>query len=124
MSVLDAFKNKKKGDETSTTDVKSASSKEGGVSTHVVKSVIERPHASEKAYSLHAARQYVFMVNPSANKIQVKEEVQRRYNVTVTDMNMSVHKGKKKFYRGRQGKASISKKAFVTLKEGDKIEIV
>jgi large subunit ribosomal protein L23 len=125
MSVLDAFKNKKKGEETSTTDVKTSTpSKSVNVSTHVVKSVIERPHASEKAYSLHAQRQYVFMVNPSANKIQVKEEVQRRYHVTVTDMNMSVHKGKKKFYRGRQGKASISKKAFVTLKEGDKIEIV
>lgn len=89
----------------------------------VIKSVIKRPHASEKAYGLHAKNQYVFIVDNSANKTLVKEEVQRRYNVKVIDVGMVVNKGKVKMFRGRRGKASISKKAYVTLKEGDKIEI-
>lgn len=89
----------------------------------VIKSVIKRPHASEKAYGLHAQNQYVFIVDNSANKTLVKEEVQRRYNVKVVAMNIVVNKGKVKMFRGRRGTASISKKAYVTLKEGDKIEI-
>lgn len=92
--------------------------------THsVIRSVIKRPHASEKAYGLHAQNQYVFIVENFANKILVKEEVQHRYNVKVVDVDMVVNKGKVKMFRGRRGKASISKKAYVTLKEGDKIEI-
>jgi large subunit ribosomal protein L23 len=64
------------------------------------------------------------MVDPTATKTLVKEEVQKRYNVKVIAMNMSVHKGKPKNFRGRVSRRSVSKKAFVTLKKGDKIEIV
>lgn len=100
----------------------------GGVAaapnTHTVKrSVITRPHVSEKAYSRHAENQYVFIVDTSANKTLVKEEVERRYHVHVTDVDMVVHKGKVKHFRGRAVRPSMSKKAYVTLKEGDKIEI-
>lgn len=129
MSVLDVLKKKKDGVKaTVKPTAKVAKSDTGEVSAtdarmHVIRSVIVRPHVSEKAYSLHAQNQYVFMVEPSANKILVKEEVQRRYNVHVTDVNISVHKGKPKNFRGRTSKRSVSKKAFVTLKEGDKIEI-
>lgn len=89
----------------------------------VIQSVIKRPHASEKAYGLHAKNQYVFIVENSANKTLVKEEVQKRYGVKVVDVDMLVNKGKVKTFRGRRGKAAVSKKAYVTLKEGDKIEI-
>jgi large subunit ribosomal protein L23 len=92
--------------------------------THVVRSVLKRPHASEKSYGLHAKNQYVFIVDLSANKNLVREEVERRYHVHVTDVGMLVNKGKVKQFRGRLSKASLFKKAFVTLKEGDKIEIV
>lgn len=87
------------------------------------RSVIKRPHVSEKAFGLHAKNQYVFIVDNDANKTLVKEEVERRYHVKVTDVSMVVNKGKVKMFRGRRGKASMSKKAYVTLKEGDKIEI-
>lgn len=119
MSVLDVMK--KKG----TKAAAPAKSETGAVvkHAHVVRSIIVRPHVSEKAYGLHAQNQYVFMVLPSANKIMVKEEVQRRYNVKVTDVNITVHKGKPKHFRGRPSQGSVTKKAFVTLKEGDKIEI-
>lgn len=121
MSVLDALK--KKGKKADTAPQSEAKAPVITTALREVRSVIVRPHVSEKAYGVHAQNQYVFMVSPSANKILVKEEVQRRYHVKVTDVNISVHKGKVKNFRGRSTKPSISKKAFVTLKEGDKIEI-
>ncbi|MFA6407476.1 MAG: 50S ribosomal protein L23 [Candidatus Paceibacterota bacterium] len=93
------------------------------LSSGVERSILKKPHASEKAYGLHKQNQYVFLVEMSANKIMVKEEVQRRYNVKVVDVGILVNKGKVKNYRGRPGKASKFKKAYVTLQEGDKIEL-
>lgn len=91
---------------------------------HAVRSVLVRPHASEKAYGLHGVNTYVFYVNKNANKTLVKEEVSRRYNVKVVKVNMITDHGKVKHYRGHETKAKVAKKAMVTLKKGDKIEIV
>lgn len=96
----------------------------GPVGGHAVRSVLSRPHASEKAYGLHSLNTYVFYVSKDANKTLVKEEVSRRYNVTVIGVNMITDHGKVKHYRGRPTKAKVAKKAMVTLKQGDKIEIV
>ena len=105
-----------------TNDVKkSAVSPVGG---HAVRSVLSRPHASEKAYGLHGNNTYVFFVSKDANKTLVKEEIARRYNVTVVRVNIVTDHGKVKHYRGRPTKAKVAKKAMVTLKKGDKIEIV
>ncbi len=123
MSVLDVLKKKDEGKKAAPA-AKEAAATPAPVHASVVRNVIKTPHASEKAYGLHAQNQYVFIVDPSANKTLVKEEVQRHYHVKVTDVNIVVHKGKVKNFRGRPTKASISKKAIVTLKEGDKIEIV
>src|SRR5574343_1818700 len=113
------------------TDAKSAEVKttettkvNGPVGGHMVRSVLSRPHASEKAYGLHGQNTYVFYVNKDANKTLVKEEVVRRYNVSVVRVNMITDHGKVKHYRGRPTKAKVAKKAMVTLKKGDKIEIV
>lgn len=96
----------------------------GPIGGHAVRSVLVRPHASEKAYGLHGVNTYVFYVNKDANKTLVKEEVSRRYNVKVVKVNMITDHGKVKHYRGRETKAKVAKKAMVTLKKGDKIEIV
>lgn len=117
------FAKKTKTTSPSTSSVKNGEVKKplGG---HFVRSVLSRPHASEKAFGLHDKSQYVFFVSRDANKVMVREEVSRRYNVTVVSVNMIVDKGKTKHYRGRETKAKIQKKAIVTLKKGDKIEIV
>lgn len=119
MSVLNVLKKKKSAvPETKKENVSAASS------AHVIRSVIQRPHVSEKSYGLHAQNQYAFVIDPSANKTLVKEEVQRRYNVRVVGVSVVVAKGKAKYFRGHKAKMSPTKKAIVTLKEGDKIEIV
>ncbi|MCX6788561.1 MAG: 50S ribosomal protein L23 [bacterium] len=121
---MNIFKTKEEGEEKETAVVTASPKKKSTPAQHsATTSVIKRPHASEKAYGLQARNQYVFIVENSANKIMVKEEVQRRYNVKVVDVDMVVNKGKVKTFRGRRGKASIHKKAYVTLKAGDKIEI-
>lgn len=104
--------------------VETAKKTTGPVGGHAVRSVLSRPHASEKAYGLHGNNTYVFFVSKDANKTLVKEEVSRRYNVHVERVNMVTDHGKVKHYRGRPTKAKVAKKAMVTLKKGDKIEIV
>jgi large subunit ribosomal protein L23 len=69
---------------------------------------------------------YGFIVNPRANKIQIKKAVESLYNVVVVDVNTMNHRGKKKT-RGTKtgfttGKTPSLKKAIVTLKAGDTID--
>ncbi len=69
--------------------------------------------------------QYTFEVFPSANKFQVREAVESTFKVTVTRVNIMNIKGKPTTSRrGIPGYKSDRKKAIVTLKEGDKIELV
>ena len=71
--------------------------------------------------------QYTFDVYPDADRITVKHAVEKTFNVSVTRVNILNRKGKRKSDRKRRGKfgqkASI-KRAIVSLKEGDTIEIV
>lgn len=69
--------------------------------------------------------QYTFEVFPDANKFQVKEAVEHVFKVTVTRVNVMNVKGKPtKSRKGLPGYKSDRKKAIVTLKQGDKIEMV
>lgn len=84
--------------------------------------VIKRPWVSEKSQRLSVENQYVFLVDPSANKHSVKQEVQKRYDVQVVQVDMTKLKGKVKRFRNRFSTRAGLKKAVVTLKEGQKIE--
>ena len=88
-----------------------------------VKSVLEQPWFSERATVLAAKGQYVFLVKPEATKPAVREEIERRYGVHVTSVNMITLKGKMKHYGRKMTLRNGIKKAIVTLKAGDKIEI-
>ena len=70
--------------------------------------------------------QYVFEVNDDANRHSIRKAVEKAFNVTVTRVNVMNVKPKKKrnLRNGRYGRASGFKKAIVTLKEGDSIEVV
>jgi large subunit ribosomal protein L23 len=65
---------------------------------------------------------YLFMVDIGANKVQIKKAVEAIYKVKVTAVNTCIYQGKMKRVRYQLGKAADSKKALVTLKEGQKIE--
>jgi large subunit ribosomal protein L23 len=86
--------------------------------------VLLKPTITEKSTLLQESGRYTFEVDPRANKIQVKEAVQRNFNVTVTDVNITKLHGKRKRYGPRVKKMPDIKKAVVTLKPGDRITLV
>lgn len=85
--------------------------------------VIKKPVVSEKSYDLLADNKYTFYVNPAANKIQIKKAVEEIFKVTVLNVNTLNVKGKEKRMGRAVGRTNDRKKAIVTLKEGDKIEV-
>jgi large subunit ribosomal protein L23 len=85
--------------------------------------VLRAPKMSEKTLSLkEEANQFAFEVDQRANKIQIKESIEKSFKVSVLKVRtMNVRRKKKRLGR-YQGLKSSWKKAIVTLKEGDTIE--
>lgn len=83
--------------------------------------IIERPVITEKSVRLSTQGRYTFRCRTSANKIEIREAVERFYEVKVVDVNTLTVKGKiKRAGRARPGKTADWKKAIVTLAPGDK----
>lgn len=78
---------------------------------------------TEKATQYEPQGKYLFLVNNSANKIQIKRAVEEIYKVKVKDVNTFLSIGKLKRVRHQLGRTPDTKKAIVTLKEGQKIEV-
>jgi len=85
--------------------------------------VILRPVVSEKSYAGIEANSYTFLVDPHANKTEIKEAVQSIWGVRVTSVNTLNRHGKVKRRGFTKGKRPDEKRAIVTLAEGDAIEI-
>lgn len=77
---------------------------------------------TEKATSYEPQLKYLFLVDKSANKIQIKRAVEQIYKVKVKAINTLIYSGKLKRVRHQLGRTPDIKKAIVTLKEGQKIE--
>ncbi len=89
--------------------------------------VLKRQLVSEKTASLAEANKYVFEVYPGTNKTEIAKAVETTFKVTVTKVHVVNVKGKVKasrFKRGEYIKSSDVKKAVVTLKSGDRIELI
>jgi large subunit ribosomal protein L23 len=86
--------------------------------------VLQRPLITEKNSVLQAQGKYAFKVAQEANKEQIKQAVEKAFKVTVTGVNVMTVAGKRRRMRGREVMSPSWKKALVTLKPGDKIEIV
>tara|TARA_Y100000589_G_C27165493_1_gene634590 strand:- start:1606 stop:1911 length:306 start_codon:yes stop_codon:yes gene_type:complete len=84
--------------------------------------VIRSPLISEKATFVSQFNYYVFKVSPSSNKLQIKEAVEKVFNVKVKSVNTLVQKGKKKKFRNKIGVRADTKKAFVKLEAGNSID--
>lgn len=86
--------------------------------------VLRRPVVTEKSTMLAAQGKYVFEVAPASNKHQIKEAVEKAFDVTVKSVNTSNERGRRPRTRyGRRGGAPPTyKKAVVTVAEGDQIE--
>ena len=89
---------------------------------------ILKPLVTEKMNQITEKRpnRYGFIVSTEANKLQIKEEVEKLYNVTVTGVNTLLYAGKRSQRYTKagmiKGKKSAFKKAIVTLKEGETID--
>jgi len=89
-------------------------------------STLKKPVVTEKATSLNEKGQYVFEVTRTANKVQIKKDIEQFYGVTVTGISTIRTNGKvkSKFTKGGavSGRRPHGKKAIVTVKEGDVID--
>jgi len=88
--------------------------------------ILNTARLSEKANQLSAEYgQYTFEVNPAATKHAIRQAVEQTFKVTVNRVNVMNIRGKnKKSRQGRPSRTSDYKKAVVTLKAGDKIELL
>lgn len=92
-------------------------------------SIIVTPRATEKAYAQSQANVYVFNVPLTANKQQIQAAIESQYGVKVVNMKTLVQNGKAvRFSRGKNRNPGTTvrkdnKKAYVTLAEGDKIQV-
>lgn len=84
--------------------------------------IIIEPIITEKSQILKERNEYTFKVNKKATKPQIKEAVERLFNVKVKKVKVINKKPKRKFLARKEGKKSGFKKAIVTLEKGFKIE--
>ena len=85
--------------------------------------VIIAPVITEKATTASEHNKVVFKVARNATKPQIKEAVEKLFDVKVKSVNTLVRGGKVKAFKGRVGQLSDSKRAIVTLQEGHRIDV-
>lgn len=86
--------------------------------------LIVGPVVTEKSSDAYQARkEYAFRVRPEATKPQIREAVEKLFSVTVTDVRTLVVRAKRRSYGQHVGRRPSWKKAIVTLKEGDAIQV-
>jgi len=85
--------------------------------------VIRKPIITEKATMASEAGAVVFEVAIDSNKPQIKEAVEALFGVKVKAVNTTITKGKTKRFRGMMGRRKDVKKAYVTLEDGNTIDV-
>ena len=85
--------------------------------------VILSPIITEKATAASERNQVMFRVARTATKPQIKEAVEKLFDVKVKNVNTLVRKGKVRIFKGRPGELQNTKRAIVTLEEGHRIDV-
>ena len=85
--------------------------------------IIKAMVRTEKSTLAEPHGKYMFLVANTSNKIEIKRAVEQLYKVKVADVNTMINMGKMKRVRYQVGKTADFKRAIVTLKEGQKIEV-
>jgi large subunit ribosomal protein L23 len=85
--------------------------------------ILLRPVVSEKSYALLDQNKYTFIVRKDANKTQIKQAVEQVFKVKVTGVNTLNRAGKKSRTRFGVGQRSDTKRAIVSLADGDRIDL-
>ena len=85
--------------------------------------VLVRPVVSEKSYGLLDEGKYTFIVTPEANKVQIRLAVEAVFGVKVTGVNTLNRPGKRRRTRHGWGKRPDTKRAIVSLADGERIDV-
>ena len=85
-------------------------------------SIIQKPLMTEKSTNLNQFNQYSFVVSKDSNINEIKTAIEKIFKVKVTKVNTSVLRGKVKSYKGSIGYRKDTKKAIVTLADGNTID--
>ena len=95
------------------------------MTTHDVRhyDIIVAPVVTEKATVASEHNKVVFKVAAKATKPQIKDAIEKLFDVKVKSVNTLVRKGKTKVFRGQFGSQSDTKRAIVTLEEGHRIDV-
>ncbi len=84
---------------------------------------LRAPHISEKSARVSEHNQYVFVVAPDATKADVREAVEKMFDVKVEQVNLVNSRGKAKSFRFRAGSRQGKRKAYVRLADGQTIDV-
>lgn len=101
----------------------SESAKKPSLSREAMYDILRAPVVTEKATKSNERGETVFKVAIDATKPEIKAAVEGLFGVKVTSVNTLVVKGKTKRFKGRPGRRSDVKKAYVTLAEGQSIDL-
>ena len=85
-------------------------------------SIIHKPLLTEKSTNLNQFNQYSFIVSINSNVIEIKSAIEKIFKVKVIKVNTSIVRGKAKSFKGSVGYRKNTKKAIVTLAEGNTID--
>jgi large subunit ribosomal protein L23 len=85
--------------------------------------VIRAPRVSEKTVRMQEHNQYAFEVATDATKADIKDAIEKIFDVKVQSVNVVNTKGKNKAFRNRSGRRGDWRKAYVTLAEGQSIDV-
>ena len=84
--------------------------------------IIKKPLTTEKTTNLQQFNQYSFVVSKNSNALEIKNAIEIIFKVKVNKVNTSILRGKGKTFKGQYGFRKDSKRAIVTLDEGNTID--
>ena len=84
--------------------------------------IIKKPITTEKSTNLQQYNQYSFIVSKNSNSFEIKNAIEAIFKVKVSKVNTSILRGKGKTFKGQYGFRKDTKKAIVTLNEGNTID--
>ena len=93
------------------------------ISTERAYEVLRHPRVTEKATLASEGNQLVFVVADDADKSEIRQAMERLFKVKVSGVRIARNPGKSKRFRGRLGQQQGLKKAYITLAEGETVDL-
>ena len=92
------------------------------ISSERAMNILKKPLTTEKSTILQQFNQYSFIVSKNSNSFEIKSAIEAIFKVKVNKVNTSILRGKGKTFKGQYGFRKDTKRAIVTLKEGNTID--